>query len=144
MVALILLFLENVAGMYVFDMLANACANYRHELEEIVRTEQAKPKPQKPASGSNVKVVEGPNSTKEVYIEVGVSFGFETNLSGEYFDYSAYKQHIIFWTNIENSFTMARDIHRMMTETMICIFCVIFLGIGLEKLLGRNPILQSS
>ena len=129
--ALVFLLLENIAGACVFDTLSEFCANYRHELE-FAASEQTKPS--EPVSKCNVRVIEGPNGTKNVYVKCEASIRVEVQASGEVFDYSAYIRHVILWKTLENIFNTIRDIHKMMFETTVCIFCVFSLTFRLRRL----------
>lgn len=127
---LVLSLIENITVACVFDILSEVCANYRHELEF---TASEPTKPSKPVSNGNVRIVEGPNGTKNVYVECSASVNLEVRASGEYFDYSAYLRHVMYWKTLENIFNMVRDIHKILFETTVCIFCVFSLGFGLKK-----------
>jgi hypothetical protein len=130
--ALAVLLLESFAGTCFFDALANACANYRYKLQTFVDNQRIKMS--KPVSNSSLTVIDGSNGTKAyrfVFLEPSVS---RESISVEYFDYSKYVEHMIFWETLKHSFDTIRDIHREMNEMLICTFCVISLGFGLKKL----------
>jgi len=127
---LVLSLVENITSAYFFDTLSHVCADYRHKLE-FTAIEPIKPS--KPVSSSNVRIVEGPNGTKNVYVECLASVNLEVRASGEYFDYSAYVRHVMLWKTLENIFNLVRDIHKMLFETTVCMFCVFSLGFGLKK-----------
>lgn len=123
---LIITFAESFAVSYVFDALSNFCANYRHKLEFI--NSQQPPKPSNLSQATNVKVIEGPNGTKEYYYEVKQSVNVKAEASGEHLDYSEYVRHIILWKTLENMFELIRDIYREMAETLLFLFCALSIG----------------
>lgn len=130
--ALIPLLLESIAGTYFFDALSNVCAIRRKELETIISKEQNETR--KPASTSTARVIEGPNGTKEMIFEIGESVAPQAKLSGEML--KVYTERLAIWETLKNDFDLIRDIHKEMYETIICVFCIFSLGLGLKKLLG--------
>lgn len=130
MLILILTIVESVSCSYVFDSLANYCANYKHKLEltHHEEIENQKCEPEKSPT-SNMRIEEGPNGTKNVFVECSatLTFHINTQVTAEVFDYSEYIRHIIFWETLKNAFETLRNIHRVIAETTICIFCFLTL-----------------
>lgn len=133
--ALILLLAESLAGAYVFDYWANICANYRHQLQ-FTYNNQLKSSQSSPVC--SVRIEEGPNGTKSVYVEVSENIGIHADASGDYLDYSAYIEHILRWQILENTYNFIRDIHKEIFETTACILCFFSLILGKSKLTRRK------
>jgi hypothetical protein len=133
--ALIFLLADTLASAYVFDRLANICANYRHRLEFIYDNQ---PKPSQPSSVCSVRIEEGANGTKSVYAEISENIGVHAYPSGEYLDYSAYIAHILRWQILENTYNFIRDVHKEIFETATCILCFFSLILGKSKLTQRK------
>jgi hypothetical protein len=132
---LILLLAESLVGTYVFDYWANICADYRHQLEFKYNNQ---PKPSQSPSPCSVRKEEGPNGTKSMYIESSISISFQIEASGEYFDYSAYIEHILRLQILEKTYNFIRDVHKEIFETTVCILCFFSLILGKSKLTRRK------
>jgi len=136
LLSFILILAGSMASAYVFDTLSKITADYVHQLKFVNNAETETPKEAPP---TNVRVVEGPNGTKEVFVECFATIGVQVSPSGEIFDYSSYIRHILFWEILKNSFETLRDIYKEMFETTICVFCVIVLLQNKKVWMRINP-----
>ena len=126
-------FVEDIAVFYVFNTLANISADYRHTYEDVVneQIERSKP-PSMPESSSTITY--NPDGTKTVSINLVVSIHFEIGMSTEFFDYSAYLQHIMTWAILENIFKLVRDVHGWISTFTAVVLLMILSSSQLKRL----------
>jgi hypothetical protein len=121
--ALIFAMADSLVNGFVFNSLANMCADYRHQLQDV--SNQTNP----PASNlestqPNDVTIEGSNGTKLMFVYSSINLHFQIDVSGEYFDYSAYVEHVIRWTMFEKTFDFIRDVNIDIFETTFCILLI--------------------
>ena len=132
---LVIFLIESIMWSYIFDSLAKISANFERELQF---TPDERFKSSNPSSRVAFKAVKGPNGTEYV-LEIVETASVKAEASGEYFDYSAYIRHIIFWKTLENFSSLIRDYYRELSESMIFMFCALLLmGIEIKVLFLSN------
>jgi hypothetical protein len=85
-----------------------------------------------PSQTESATIVYNPDGTKVININSALSVEIKWGLSLEYFDYSAYVQHLIWWTTLENLFKLIRDLHGLISMLTVAIFLML-LGLQTEK-----------
>jgi uncharacterized membrane protein YraQ (UPF0718 family) len=142
MLALMIAIIGSVSFNYVFDSLADYCATYEHKFQlAFDSAKQASQKNQEsatlPPSASSVRIEDGPNGTKNMFVEGSIPLTFDINAQGtvEVFDPSAYLRHILIWGILKNAFKLLRDISRVIFVTTMCLSI-------LTPSRGRKPALR--
>jgi len=127
LLALLILLLESAVGAYVFDRLANVCADVRGRLEFVDIEQHGTPKP---VLSSNVRIIEHSNDTT-VYINSKIRCYTQITTSG---DYSG-KNMAIYRSvkNLESPLNLIRDIYKQMSEMAICVLLVFLSILGFKK-----------
>lgn len=124
---LLVSFVSTVATSYISDYWANYFANLaaNYKLQFINDTQQQET--QKPDTLCSMRVEEGPNGTKNVFIQAEVTLNLEARASGSVFDASTYMRYILMWESIENTCEFLRNVSRMFAESIFCVFCFLVL-----------------
>ena len=125
-IALILLvsFVSTVATSYISNYwanyFANLAANYKLQFANDVQRQKTE---EAPPSTCSVRVEEGPNGTKNVFIQAEVTLNLEVRASGSVFDASTYIRYILMWESMKNTYEFFRNVSKMFAETIVCVFC---------------------
>jgi hypothetical protein len=133
LLSLIVLLIESYAGSYTFNILSNASGDYRSNLEFLHNEQNESTKVAENNDVLIMRIEEGPNGTKNAYVEAGASLKLQVDATGETFDFSAYTVHITFWSFMENIFNTMRDVQELMFETTLCIFIMFSFGIWIKR-----------
>lgn len=134
LLALCLVLLDNAAGYFVFRTLGQLCTVRRVEITKLISIEQEKV--ENSASPAEVRIIEGPNGSKEVFVTSSLSLGVNGRMSGEAARF--YMQQLINWEMLENLVNLVRDVYERMFEANLCILCAVLLASRFGRL-PRSP-----
>jgi hypothetical protein len=114
-------------------MLSNAGADYRSNLEFLHNEQVESAKVAENKDVLIMRIEEGPNGTKNAYVEAGAFLKPQVEATGASFNSLAYIVHVAFWSFMENISNTMRDVHELMFETTLCIFVMLSFGIWIKR-----------
>jgi len=120
---LLALFIVNNATSLVFvtslrNYLANLAANYKLKFTDDVQHET-----EQPSSTCSVRIEEGPNGTKNIFIYAKITINVEAHTSGSVFDATTYARYILMWEILRNTYKLMCDIFTVLAERILYILC---------------------
>jgi hypothetical protein len=134
LLAYCLVLVENAAGYFVFRALGDLCTVRREEMIRFISDEQDKI--ENFASPAEVRIIEGPNGSKEVFVTSSISIGINLRTSGEASRF--YMERLIDWETLEGLVNLVRDVHERMFEATLCTLCAVLLALRFGRL-PRSP-----
>jgi hypothetical protein len=134
LLALCLALVENAAGYFVFRALGDLCTVRREEVTKLISDEQDKV--ENSASPTEVRIIEGPNGSEEVFITSSISLGINVRTSGEAVRF--YMERLIDWEMLEDLVNLVRDVYERMFEATLCTLCAVLLASRFGRL-PRSP-----